>query len=130
MGKKQKKTQECLNNIRIHFPTFENECYVKRTQILRTMIPTIQSVYATIHIYHFQIHFFIHVSICITVITNALRWVELELMYKMDITHIQESVQKNVSIIYVDCGIHRLYCWNGLVDMYSKYVGGLIWRMW
>ena len=34
----KKKTQECLNNIRIHFPTYENECYVKRTRILRTMI--------------------------------------------------------------------------------------------
>ena len=29
MGKKQKKTQECLNNIRIRFPTYENECYDK-----------------------------------------------------------------------------------------------------
>ena len=33
----------------------------------------------------------------IVVITNALRWVELESMYKMDIAHIQEPVQKNVS---------------------------------
>ena len=39
MGKKwKKKTQECLNNIRIRFPTYENECYAKRTRILRTMI--------------------------------------------------------------------------------------------
>ena len=33
----KKKTQECLNNIRIRFPTYENECYAKRTRILRTM---------------------------------------------------------------------------------------------
>ena len=33
----EKKTQECLNNIRIRFPTYENECYAKRTRILRTM---------------------------------------------------------------------------------------------
>ena len=31
MGEKQKKTQECLNNICIRFPTYENECYAKRT---------------------------------------------------------------------------------------------------
>ena len=37
----KKKTQECLNNIRIHFPTYENECYAKRTRILRTMDITI-----------------------------------------------------------------------------------------
>ena len=35
--KTQKKTQECLNNIRIRFPTYENKCYAKRTRILRTM---------------------------------------------------------------------------------------------
>ena len=40
MGKKQKKTQECLDNIRIRFPTQENECYTKRTRILRTMPST------------------------------------------------------------------------------------------
>ena len=34
----KKKTQECLNNIRIRFPTYENECYAKRTWILRTML--------------------------------------------------------------------------------------------
>ena len=34
----KKKTQECLNNIRIRFPTYENECYAKQTRILRTMI--------------------------------------------------------------------------------------------
>ena len=28
-GKKQKKTQECLNNICIRFPTYENECYAR-----------------------------------------------------------------------------------------------------
>ena len=38
MGKKQKKTQECLNNIRICFPTYENECYTKRTRFLHTML--------------------------------------------------------------------------------------------
>ena len=38
-GKNEKKTQECLNNIRIRFPTYENECYAKRTPILRTMVP-------------------------------------------------------------------------------------------
>ena len=38
MGKKTKKeTQECLNNICIRFLTYENECYDKRTRILRTM---------------------------------------------------------------------------------------------
>ena len=38
-GKKpKKKTQECLNNIRIRVPTYENECYAKRTRILRTMM--------------------------------------------------------------------------------------------
>ena len=37
MGQKQKKKQECLNNIRIRFSTYENECYAKRTRILRTM---------------------------------------------------------------------------------------------
>ena len=36
----EKITQECLNNIRIHFPTYENECYAKRTRILRTMVST------------------------------------------------------------------------------------------
>ena len=36
-GKNQNKTQECLNNIRIRFPTYKNECYAKRTRILRTM---------------------------------------------------------------------------------------------
>ena len=36
-GKNQKKTQECLNNIRIRFPTYEKECYDKRTRILLTM---------------------------------------------------------------------------------------------
>ena len=41
MGKKQKKTQECLNNIRIRFPTQENECYTRRTRILRTMVDSI-----------------------------------------------------------------------------------------
>ena len=41
MGKKTKKeTQECLNNICIRFPTYENECYDKRTRILRTMLVT------------------------------------------------------------------------------------------
>ena len=40
--KTQKKTQECLNNIRIRFPTYENECYAKRTRILRTMAQTIK----------------------------------------------------------------------------------------
>ena len=35
--KDEKKTQECLNNIRIRFPTYENECYARRTRILRTM---------------------------------------------------------------------------------------------
>ena len=35
-GKKTKKNQECLNNIRIRFPTQENECYARRTWILRT----------------------------------------------------------------------------------------------
>ena len=35
--KNPKKTQECLNNIRIRFPTYENECYDKRTRILHTM---------------------------------------------------------------------------------------------
>ena len=34
----KKKTQECLNNIRIRFPMLENECYAKRTRILRTMV--------------------------------------------------------------------------------------------
>ena len=37
----EKITQECLNNIRIHFPTYENECYAKRTRILRTMFESI-----------------------------------------------------------------------------------------
>ena len=41
----KKKTQECLNNIRIRFPTYENECYVKRTRILRTMIRTLTCQY-------------------------------------------------------------------------------------
>ena len=42
MGKKTKKeTQECLNNICIRFPTYENECYDKRTRILRTMLQTL-----------------------------------------------------------------------------------------
>ena len=42
-GKNQnKKTQECLNNIRIRFPTYENECYAKRTRILRTMLITLK----------------------------------------------------------------------------------------
>ena len=36
--KPQKKTQECLNNIRIRFPTYKNECYAKRTRILRTLV--------------------------------------------------------------------------------------------
>ena len=40
MGEKQKKKSECLNNIRIRFPTYENECYAKRTRILRTMTAT------------------------------------------------------------------------------------------
>ena len=40
--KNGKKTQECLNNIRIPFPTYENECYAKRTRILRTMPRTIE----------------------------------------------------------------------------------------
>ena len=40
----KKKTQECLNNIRIRFPTYENECYVKRTRILRTMVDIIHSL--------------------------------------------------------------------------------------
>ena len=35
--KPKKKTQECLNKIRIRFPTYENECYAKPTRILRTM---------------------------------------------------------------------------------------------
>ena len=44
-GKNPKKTQECLNNIRIRFPTYENECYAKRTRILRTMeLPTIRLI--------------------------------------------------------------------------------------
>ena len=34
----KKKAQECLNNIRIRFLTNENECYAKRTRILRTML--------------------------------------------------------------------------------------------
>ena len=39
MGEKpKKKTQECLNNICIRFPMYENECYAKQTRILRTMI--------------------------------------------------------------------------------------------
>ena len=37
--KMRKKTQECLNNICIRFPTYENKCYAKRTRILRTMLP-------------------------------------------------------------------------------------------
>ena len=37
-GKNKKKTQECLNNIHIRFLTYKNECYAKRTQILRTMV--------------------------------------------------------------------------------------------
>ena len=41
---KQKKTQECLNNICIRFPTYENECYAKRTWILRTMMCLICNV--------------------------------------------------------------------------------------
>ena len=41
MAKNPKKTQECLNNIRIRFPTYENECFAKRTRILRTMITII-----------------------------------------------------------------------------------------
>ena len=45
-GKMKKKTQECLNNIRIRFPTYENECYDKRTRILRTMIVTFSNVNA------------------------------------------------------------------------------------
>ena len=40
----KKKTQECLNNIRIRFPTYENECYAKRTRILRTMVVTFHAV--------------------------------------------------------------------------------------
>ena len=36
--KKQKKTQECLNNIRICFPTYENKCYAKQTRILRMFV--------------------------------------------------------------------------------------------
>ena len=41
-GKKpKKKPQECFNNIRIRFPTYENECYDKRTRILRTMLQTL-----------------------------------------------------------------------------------------
>ena len=40
IGKNREKTQECLNNIRIRFPTYENECYAKRTRILRTMSPS------------------------------------------------------------------------------------------
>ena len=28
-----------MNNIRIRFPMYENECYAKRTRILRTMVP-------------------------------------------------------------------------------------------
>ena len=35
---RKKKTQECLNNIRIRFPTYENKCLAKRTRILRTMV--------------------------------------------------------------------------------------------
>ena len=31
--KTKKKTQECLNNIRIRFPTYENECYARQTRI-------------------------------------------------------------------------------------------------
>ena len=27
-----------MNNIRIRFPTYENECYAKRTRILRTLL--------------------------------------------------------------------------------------------
>ena len=46
MEKKPKKnTQECLNNICIRFPTYENECYDKRTRILRTMVGSIVSFY-------------------------------------------------------------------------------------
>ena len=25
-----------------------------------------------------------------------------------------------LEMIYVDCGIHRLYCWNSLVDMFQN----------
>ena len=32
-----KKTEESLNNIRIRFPTYQNECYAKRTRILCTV---------------------------------------------------------------------------------------------
>ena len=49
MGKKQKKTEECLNNIHIRFPTYENECYAKRTWILRT-IPQCCSVKYHVHL--------------------------------------------------------------------------------
>ena len=38
MGKNKRKTQECLNNIHIRFPMLENECYAKRTRILRTTV--------------------------------------------------------------------------------------------
>ena len=37
MRKNPKKTQECFNNIRIRFPTLENESYARRTRILHTM---------------------------------------------------------------------------------------------
>ena len=43
MGKNQKKKQECLNNIHIRFPTYENESNAKRTRILRTMLWSIRN---------------------------------------------------------------------------------------
>ena len=57
MGKKPKKTQECLNNIRICFPTYENECYAKRTRILHTMIASIlsQSILPELNVIYFFI---------------------------------------------------------------------------
>ena len=39
----RKKTQECLNNNRIRFPTYENESNAKRTRILRTMLWSIRN---------------------------------------------------------------------------------------
>ena len=37
-GKEKKNTHKCLNNINIRFPTYENECYGRRTRILRPRI--------------------------------------------------------------------------------------------
>ena len=34
----KKKTHELFDIIRVRFPTYENECYAKRTRILRTTV--------------------------------------------------------------------------------------------